>query len=246
MAKKLTSAQISANAAKKTWTQGNLYNLATASAAKNGGTPPPGVPVPQFDPASVPGYTTGVGAVDKGVSDLETQTGVTFDQNGVPVYNGGQYLAGAQRFGVDENGNLITNPNDPRYNPFSVANELKQNFDNRKSATLNGYASRGQLYSGALLNEQNYDANSYAQASDANTRNAHDYYGNLVNNVRNAIDSGGVTKSGLYGNALSTYTTQHANDPAPTLTPNISGPKKVAQPKAPRLNWKSWGRPMHP
>lgn len=222
MAKKLSSQQISRNAAAKTWTQPNLMGLASAWSALNNGATPPGVPAPpDFNPYASPVYAPQLAANNTGLANTYTDLGVTFDAQGNPVYGGGAYFSGAQNFGIDENGNPIAQ-GDSRYNPFSQANMMKQAFENRKNATVNGYAASGQLYSGALNNQQTADATNYAQGYNALERNAKNYYGDLVSKARSARDTANLNTATITGNALQDNLNHQGA--APVLKPNL-GPK---------------------
>jgi hypothetical protein len=89
-------------------------------------------------------------------------------------YHDYQAGSGAQNYGYDAQGNLITSG--ANYNPYSQAMVLQRNYDNTKRGTINNYASQGQLYSGALLNKQGDDAYNYNVADDRLKRSANDYY----------------------------------------------------------------------
>lgn len=224
MAKKKTPAQL-------TWTPENLWALANASAAVNHGTPPPGVPQPApFDPNSDPGYVATAGASNQQLADVLTGLGVTFGPDGKPVFSGGQYLQAAQSYGIDENGNPITE-GDTRYDPFNQLNELKKNFENRKRGTTNSYAAAGQLYSGALNRAKETDATNYARSYSGLQRGATSTYADIVAKALGAKDTTAVNIAGASGTALGNQLAQHANDPPPVLTPNLGGGPKVAAPQ---------------
>lgn len=53
-------------------------------------------------------------------------------------------------------------------NPYSRAALYQLGYENQQRGTTNSLAARGQLYSGALLNQRGLDASGYAQAEAAN------------------------------------------------------------------------------
>lgn len=70
----------------------------------------------------------------------------------------------------DANGNVIgytQQQNVLATNPFSKAAELQQSYLNSQRGTTNNLASQGQLYSGALANQQALNTQSYDQGGDA-------------------------------------------------------------------------------
>lgn len=79
-------------------------------------------------------------------------------------------------------------------NPFNLAQLQKEEYQRTQNRTLNSLASQGQLYSGALGAERNYNAKNYAisedrlrrqyqGAQDAITKAALDRYSTTLGNV---------------------------------------------------------------
>lgn len=103
----------------------------------------------------------------------------------------GQVGALGRSYGFDASGNI--DPNDP----FGRAQLLQRAFDQQKTGNKNGYAARGQLYSGALQNAQdaalfNYQAqdsalrNEFAQAQAALNAQRAAAYGNYYQGLNDA------------------------------------------------------------
>ena len=62
-------------------------------------------------------------------------------------------------------------------NPFSRAALLKRNYDSEKSGNKTSYAARGQLYSGALVNQQNTTDFNRLQGDDALQKRLREFLG---------------------------------------------------------------------
>ena len=193
---------------------------------------------PTYNPNSDPGYVATAASTQNQLANTEAQLGVSFDANGNPVYNGGAYYSGLQNFGIDQNGHDY---NGPGVNPFSQMQLMKNAFENRKRGTVNSYAANGQLYSGALNNEQTADATNYAQNYNVLQRNAQNYYSGLVSRATAARDNRNITLAGAGSAGVANFAAAHANDPAPSLQPN-TGP---AFPSAPRAAPRASGGRVH-
>jgi hypothetical protein len=72
-------------------------------------------------------------------------------------------LGGTYGFGLDASGNVV----DDHSNPYSRAAALQTAYDNSVRGTNNSMAARGQLYSGALQNAQNWNAHQNLASRDA-------------------------------------------------------------------------------
>jgi hypothetical protein len=75
-------------------------------------------------------------------------------------------LGSTYGLGVDSAGNVV----DDHSNPYSRAAALQTAYDNSVRGTNNAMAARGQLYSGALQNAQNYNAHQNLMGRDALVR----------------------------------------------------------------------------
>lgn len=93
--------------------------------------------------------------------------------------------------GVDASGNTI----DDHSNPFSRAAALQTSYDNSVRGTQNSYAARGQLYSGAVQEAQNWNARQNLQSRD-----------NLVRSfmgARQRLDDSDLGAKNAYSSAVS-------------------------------------------
>lgn len=96
---------------------------------------------------------------------------------------------------------------DPQ-NPFSKMALLQTSYQQTKDASKNGYASMGQLYSGALLNKQSEDTRQGNINLDAIKRGFRDYLANQNQAVGNTASTytNGVTTA--WGNRAAANVTQ--------------------------------------
>jgi hypothetical protein len=188
--------------AQTTWTPGNLQNLANAYSSLNPTwTPPPdqnaALPSPikpvSFDPYGDVSYAAGASAV----TNANTHAGAERDY---------QYHQGAQNYGYDSSGNLITGGAD--LNPYAQAALLKRNYDNAVRGTTNSYASQGQLYSGALKNQQATNDFQYGASSDQLKRAAQAFYHGQDVNVQNTADAGIAQLAALLGPTFANFLAQ--------------------------------------
>jgi len=115
-------------------------------------------------------------------------------------------------------------------NPFSKAALLRQSYERSRAGTTNGMAARGQLYSGALQNAQNYNALNYTQSSDTNQRDFRNaaqslLQGRLDTNTGadSQIDQAGWSR---YDRAIA-YAQAHPQDPG--IAPKQDLPPPVAK-----------------
>ena len=84
---------------------------------------------------------------------------------------------------------------DDASNPFSRARLLQQSFENRQRATTNTLAARGQLYSGALVNQKAIDQRGYDTSYDQLRTGYQDALQSILQRrtqARTALDSGTI------------------------------------------------------
>ena len=106
----------------------------------------------QNQPQPQPSYQTPYSAsADTSIAGLNQNYG---DTNANIDY---QQQQAKQQYGLDPG------YNDPSTNPYSKAALLENSYHNAQQGNTNNYASRGQLYSGALTNAQNTASGSYLQ-----------------------------------------------------------------------------------
>lgn len=99
-------------------------------------------------------------------------------------------LGSSYGFGVDAAGNAI----DDHTNPWSKAAALQTSYDNSVRGTTNSYASRGQLYSGAIQNAQDWNARQNLQSRDVLIR---EFMG-----ARQSLDSSDLSAKNAYSSAV--------------------------------------------
>jgi hypothetical protein len=133
---------------------------------------------PKFDAYLDPGYAASAGAYTTQGEHAQAQHDY-------------QTHRGAQSYGYDAQGNLISGGSD--WNPYNEAQILQRNYDNTVRGTTNSYAAQGQLYSGAINNAQNTNTWNYGVASDKLKRGASDFYNS------NDVTLQGVQDQGLQG-----------------------------------------------
>lgn len=180
------------------WTPEQTQSLADAYAAKNptwSPDPSYGVTVNPvtFDPMADVGYASGAASLN----NINTHAQTEHDY---------QLGRGGQNFGYDSTGALISDPNNPNYNPFSQAAVLQHYYDNQKRGTTNSYAAQGQLYSGALVNKRNSDQYGYNKSSDSIQRGAQDFYHGNDRSLQGTLDNSGLSLSQLLGPAFDRFT----------------------------------------
>lgn len=196
--------------AQTTWTPSNLQSLANAYSALNPAWAPPAeqnaaLPQPisptKFDPYLDPSYAAGASAVTSATQRAQSEYGYT-DESGV-FHPGYQTHRGAQQYGYDQNGNLITGGAD--LNPYAQAAILKRNYENSQRGTTNSYAAQGQLYAGSLINAQNTNDFNYGASSDQLKRTAADFYRGNTNALQSVQDSGVNQLAALLGPAFANF-----------------------------------------
>lgn len=79
-----------------------------------------------------------------------------------------QALAGLtnQRLGIQQSYGIDQGYNDVASNPYSKAALLQASYRQNQNQTLNSYAARGQLYSGALEAGQSFNQNNYLHSNN--------------------------------------------------------------------------------
>lgn len=85
--------------------------------------------------------------------------------------------------------------------PFSRAALLQRLGGQQRNQTLNSYAARGQLYSGALVNQQNTDQFSYDQNFDSLVKTLARYF---TNSTQAKVQAADARDSGVSSSALQT------------------------------------------
>ncbi len=127
----------------------------------------PGRPGSQPDATFTRGPAAAQGALappvdpiyDAQVGGAQRNRALTEDQ---VSYQRGQ-LGQTYGFGMAANGVVVSDPS----NPFSLAAAMQKSYDQRRKGNSVGFAARGQLYSGALQNQQNAAAMDYERRRDA-------------------------------------------------------------------------------
>lgn len=99
-------------------------------------------------------------------------------------------LGATYGLGVDATGNVI----DDKSNPYSRAAALQTAYDQSVRGTNNSYAARGQLYSGAIQNAQNWNATQNGSRRDALIRE--------FTSVRTGLDSRDLSARNAYQAAV--------------------------------------------
>ena len=135
-------------------------------------------------------------------------------------------LGGIYGLALDASGNVI----DDHTNPFSRAAAQQTAYDNAVRGTTNSMAARGQLYSGALQNEQNWNAQQNLKGRDALVR---EFMGR--NTALNRADTAAInaysSAVGSAGAARAQYALDHPPPPPVAADPTIS-PAALAAAKA--------------
>lgn len=196
--------------AQATWTPQNLQGLANAYSALNPTWTPPAdqnaaLPNPispvKFDPYGDVSYAAGASAIKNSEDHAKSEYGYT-DEHGV-FHPGYQTHRGRQEFGYDEQGKLVTSGAD--LNPYAQAAILKRNYDATQRGTTNSYASRGQLYSGAIQNARAENNFGYGQQTDRLQRTAADFYHGNTTAVQGVQDAGMFQLAQLLGPAVANF-----------------------------------------
>lgn len=153
--------------------------------AANGGVT--ATAAPAYAPAIDPQFGADVNAAQLNLS-------TTLQQNEAQR---GQ-LGSSYGFGVDASGNVM----DDHTNPFSKAAALQTSYDNSQRGTLNSYAARGQLYSGAIQNAQDWNQHQNLQGRDTLMR---EFMG-----ARSQLDMSDTGAKNAYSSAVSQAQAQAA------------------------------------
>lgn len=136
--------------------------------------------------------------------------------------------------GVDATGNVI----DDKSNPYSRAAALQTAYDQSVRGTNNSYAARGQLYSGAIQNAQNWNATQNGSRRDALIRE--------FTSVRTGLDSRDLSARNAYQAAVDAagaqniqYGIDHPPDaasvPAVAARPSAQDAASAANGGAPKI-----------
>lgn len=200
---------------KRKYTFGGPYQAPTSYAF--GGTlgappsadtygPPPTTAAPAGSPAA---QTAGAGSLPPlpdpfGIVSGATNSANTTYGNTIGTINTGEdTLAGNYGFTLtrDPTSGAVTgyaiDPNVDVNNPFSKAALLDKSYHQQQNRTLNGYAAAGQLYSGALKNQQGADTSNYNQGVDSLTKE----FGGGITGYETARTTAGTTRDTTIGNA---------------------------------------------
>ena len=119
------------------------------SAPKPSGQAPTAKPSTPFSPA----YESAKARIEQGYKNLLDQ-----------YKFGGTQLS--QGYGFDEQGREITDPKNVLYNPFNRMKLLRDSFATANKGSTNAMAAQGQLYSGALQNQLNYNRQGFDVSED--------------------------------------------------------------------------------
>lgn len=129
------------------------YSGAAATGTLSRGTPAPTLPgpTPQSLPVD-PSYDAATGNAQRNLA--LTQAGLAYQR---------QQLGSTYGLGINGAGVVIDDPS----NPYSRAAALQESYRRSQAGSTTSMAARGQLYSGALQNEQNENANVNSRQRDA-------------------------------------------------------------------------------
>lgn len=161
---------------------------------------PIGAPVVSYDPGVQARYDATRGGAD--LQYENTTSGI-----------GGERVGALARYGYKASMDGEGNPTGEDQwtvdtgNPFSVAAMAKRAYDQRTSGNQVQYANRGQLYSGALKNQQDATTFGYGQQDDAARKALSAILSGLVSKKRSAE----TTKQIAYGDAAATRVQDQIN-----------------------------------
>lgn len=161
---------------------------------------PIGAPVVSYDPGVQARYDA-----TRGGADLQYENATS----GIP----GERVGALARYGYKATLDGQGNPTGEDQwtvdtgNPFSVAAMAKRSYDQRTSGNQVQYANRGQLYSGALKNQQDATTFGYGQQDDAARKALSAILSGLVSKKRSAD----TTKQIAYGDAAATRVQDQIN-----------------------------------
>lgn len=191
------------------WDNGTLGAKLDAFDERQKPAPAPiGAPDGKPDAAAEPAYDPGVQArydATRGGADLSYENATS----GI----GGERVGALARYGYKASMDAEGNPTGEDQwtvdtgNPFSVAAMAKRAYDQRTSGNQVQYANRGQLYSGALKNQQNATTFGYGQQDDAARKALSALLSGLVSKKRTAE----TTKQIAYGDAAATRVQDQIN-----------------------------------
>lgn len=91
---------------------------------------------------------------------------------------------------------------DDTSNPYSIANQLQTNYNQRKAGTLNSRAAAGQLYSGSTQTALEGDRTAYLQGTDSAIRDYQAKLASIQSNRAKASDTLTQGEKDAYAKAL--------------------------------------------